>query len=98
MVALEGLSGAEKEFGEETLKLIKKGSSLSLKVTLEGIKRGGSLSSIDEVRQVVDTKGRGLIRKGVGWKPHFSHNRNDNATEYDDYNDTVDVCLLKSLE
>ena len=65
IVALENLEGEEKEkFGDKTLKLLKKGSSISLKVTLEGMRRGGAIDNIGDVLAMEYLMSQGFMKIG----------------------------------
>jgi len=52
VVTLENMSASGSDFATKTLSVLRKMSPTSLKVTLEGLRRGGQLASIDECLQM----------------------------------------------
>ncbi len=63
IAALESM-GEDSQFGQSTLKTLKQMSPTSLKVTLEGLKRGAKLSSVGEALQMEYRMSQAFMREG----------------------------------
>eukprot|EP00985_Skeletonema_marinoi_P029592 scaffold28346_cov73-Skeletonema_marinoi.AAC.1 len=61
--ALESM-GEDSQFGQSTLKTLKQMSPTSLKVTLEGLKRGAKLSSVGDALQMEYRMSQAFMREG----------------------------------
>ena len=63
LASLESM-GSDSQFGQSTLKTMRKMSPTSLKVTLEGLKRGGKAQTIGEALQMEYRMSQAFMRKG----------------------------------
>jgi enoyl-CoA hydratase/carnithine racemase len=63
IAALESM-GEDSQFGQSTLNTLKQMSPTSLKVTLEGLKRGAKLSSVGEALQMEYRMSQAFMREG----------------------------------
>ena len=63
VVALESM-GEDSQFGQSTLKTLRQMSPTSLKVTLEGMKRGAKLSSVGEALKMEYRMSQAFMKEG----------------------------------
>ena len=63
LASLESI-GSDSQFGQSTLKTLRQMSPTSLKVTLEGLKRGGKAQTIGEALQMEYRMSQAFMRKG----------------------------------